>query len=99
MLLNDRGHPGVQVDYDWLEYDKQAPPLLRKTMHPLSTVIDPDFNVKYDEATHGAYLCKNMKIDHLSADKQLRITKLVQKHWCVFNPDELKFPVVGYEGY
>ena len=38
-----------------------------------------------------------MKIDHLSADQQLRITKLVQKHWCVFNPDGLKYPVIGYE--
>ena len=99
VLLDDRGHPDIQQDYDWLEYDKQAPPLLRKTMHPLPEKVDPEFNVQYDEAIHGDYLREHLKISHLIPDEQKAIIRLVKKYWCVFNPDGLKFPVIGYECY
>jgi hypothetical protein len=34
--------------------------------------VDPIFDVKFDEATHGEYLRETLKLDHLSSERQAR---------------------------
>ena len=95
-LLDDRGFPDRQIDYDFLE-EKECAPLLRKTVSDLPKDIDPAFNVQYNEAKHGAYLSEHLKVGDVPPDILKRLTDLIKKYWCVFNPDGVKMTVIGYE--
>ena len=66
-------------------------------MHALPTKVDPQFDVKYNEAKHGAYLKKHLKVDHLKPSVAKQVEAMVKKNWNVFNPDGLGLPVVGYK--
>ena len=95
-LLDTNGYPDLEEDYDWLE-ERPAPPLVRKTLHKLPTDIDPEFNVKFDETKHGDYIRQHLHLDHLPAARAARVEALVKKWFCVFNPEGLRWPVLGYE--
>ena len=95
-LIDDRGFPDRQIDYDFLE-EKECAPLLRKTVSELPKDIDPDFNVQFDEAKHGAYLREHLKTGEMPPKILQRLTNLIKKYWCVFNPDGVKYTVIGYE--
>ena len=95
VLLDDRGFPDKTVNYDWLEDRPSKPRLLRKTAHALPTAMDPNFNVQYNKAKHGKYLCKHLKVGHLEPVTAAQLTLLIKKYWCVFNPDGLQYPVIG----
>lgn len=92
-VLNDtRGHPDLEHEYDIfdesIDYSSPSHRLIRKTLHELPTSIDPDFNVKFNEALHGEYLRSNLKLEHLhnKPNLQHRIINLVKKYWPIFDP-------------
>ena len=66
-------------------------------MHALPTKVDPQFDVKYNKAKHGAYLKKHLKVDHLKPSVAKQVEAMVKKNWCVFNPDGLSLPVLGHK--
>ena len=70
--MDTNGYPDLEEDYDWLE-ERPAPPLVRKTLHKLPTDIDPEFNVKFDEAKHGDYIRQHLHLDHLPAARAARV--------------------------
>ena len=59
--------------------------------------MDPNFDVQYDEAKHGEYLRRHLKVSHLKPATAALLTRLIMKYWCVFNPDGLRYPVIGYK--
>ena len=40
-------------------------PFIRKVAPEFPTKVDPNFDVKFDEAKYGAYLKHNLNIDHM----------------------------------
>ena len=71
--------------------------LIRKVGPELPSAIDPDFNAKFDETTHIAYLQEHLKTDYMPANQALGIVDLVKRHWRVINPDCVRFPIIRYE--
>ena len=71
--------------------------LIRKTGPELPTFIDPAFDVKFDKVKHSAYLREHRKTGHMSASQASRVIDMIKRHWRVFNPDGVRFPVKGYE--
>ena len=96
-MMDDHGFPDVQQDYDFLEDGASESPVLRKVEPELPSAVDPAFDVKYDDAKHGDYLRSHLNTGHLPADIAARLISMIKKHWRVFDPDGLKFPVIGYE--
>eukprot|EP00956_Cyclotella_meneghiniana_P030364 scaffold76080_cov21-Cyclotella_meneghiniana.AAC.1 len=96
-FLDSRGVPDWQEEWEWLhEADYGKVLLKRKRMHSMRSSIDPSFNVPYDESIHGQYLRENLKISHLSPDKQAQLTALVKEYWPVFRPEDMSIPVLDY---
>ena len=95
--LDDRGFPDRQRDYDFLVEESDGVDLIRKIGPELPTTVDPEFDVKFDEPTHGAYLQKHLATGHMPASRASRTIEMVKRHWRVFNPDGVRFPVIGYE--
>ena len=61
--------------------------------------MDPQFNVRFNEVLHGEYPRENLHVGHVSPACAARLTALIKKYWCVFNPDEVRLPItiIGYE--
>ena len=72
-------------------------PFLHKVASELPTKVDPNFDVKLEEAQHGVYLKKHLNIDHMSPRQAARLTAVIKDNWLVFNPDGVKHSVIGYE--
>jgi hypothetical protein len=58
--------------------------------------LDPTFNVPFDDARDGQYLRDNLRISHLSVDRQKQIILLVKCKWGVFRPEGMSIPVLDY---
>ena len=57
VLIDNRGFPDRQVDYDHLEEHADDQPILRKSHGtPLPDTVDPNFDTKFNDVAHGAYL-------------------------------------------
>ena len=63
----------------------------------MRVTLDPTFNVPFDNARDGQYLCDNLRIAHLSIDRQNQITSLIKRKWGVFRPEGMSIPVLDYE--
>ena len=55
-ILDNWGFPDRQRNYDSLIDQSDGVDLIRKVGPELLTTVDPALDVKFDEATHGAYL-------------------------------------------
>ena len=97
VLVDDRGFPDKQIDYDFLEDGEPREPVLRKVVPELPSSVDPDFDVAYSEAKHGEYLRTHLKTGHLPTGVAAKLVAIIKKHWRVFDPDGLKHTVIGYE--
>ena len=96
-MMDDHGFADLQGDYDFLEDGASESPVLRKVESTLPATVDPNFDVKYDDTKHGEYLRKNLATGHLPADIALRLINVIKKHWRVFDPNGLKYTIIGYE--
>ena len=97
VLLDDRGRPDEARDYNWIQERDNGPTLVRRTMHELPTEVDPNFDTPFIDAEHGSYLREHLKTDHLEPKIAQRLTNLIMKYWCVFDPKGMKYTVLGYE--
>ena len=97
VYIDDRGYPDQQQDWDYI-FEKDYGKLLlkRRTLHPLPSSTDPEFDIPFDEEKHGAFLRDNLKISHLPIEQQQDLIQLVKKYWGVFNPDGVSIPVKDY---
>ena len=88
-----------QIDYDFLEEQrmKMDLPFIRKIIPEFPTKVEPNFDVKFDEAKHGAYLKDHLKNGHMSPRQAARLTAAIKDNWLVLNPDAVKQNVIGYE--
>ena len=59
--------------------------------------LDPTFNVPFDDARDAQYLRDNLRIAHLSVDRQNQITSLIKRKWGVFRPEGMSIPVLDYK--
>ena len=96
-MMDDHGFKDLQQDYDVLEEEASDSPVLRKVEPALPDAVDPNFDVKYDDAKHGEYLRNNLSTGHLPPEIAARLISVLKKHWRVFDPDGLKCSVIGYE--
>ena len=98
-LVYDRGFPDKQIYYDFLEEQvmKMDLPFLWKVVPEFPTKFEPNFDEKFDEAKHGAYLKEHVKTDQMSPRKAARLMAAIKDNWLVFNPDGVKHTVIGYE--
>ncbi|KAL3787769.1 LOW QUALITY PROTEIN: hypothetical protein HJC23_009820, partial [Cyclotella cryptica] len=93
VYLDDRGHPDWQQSWEWIEEGSYGKLLSRrKRLHPMRT-----FNVPFDDARDSQYLCDNLRIAHLSVDRQNQIIALIKCKWGVFRPEGMSIPVLDYE--
>ena len=95
-MVDDHGFADLQQDYDFLEEGASESPVLRKVMSTLPDAVNPAFDVKYSNDKHGEYLRTHVVTGHLPGDIASRLISIIKKHWRVFDPDGLKFPVIGY---
>eukprot|EP00956_Cyclotella_meneghiniana_P009863 scaffold13641_cov42-Cyclotella_meneghiniana.AAC.7 len=96
--LDSRGVPDWQEEWEWLQEADYGKVLLkRKRKHDMRSSIDSTFNVPYDETKDDEYLRENLKISHLSPEKQADIEKLVKEYWPVFRPEGMSIPVLDYQ--
>ena len=99
VFIDDRGFPDPSAEYDDLIASVDGGSILRKLKHPtpLLDVIDPSFNVQFDESTHGEYLHKNLDLSHLDQRTQDALTSLIKRYWAVFDESTYFVPVKHYE--
>ena len=98
VLIDDRGFPDRQVDYDHLEEHADDLPILRKSHGtPLPDTVDPNVDTKFNAIAHGAHLIQYLKTGHLAPDTAKKLIHVIKKHWRVFNPAGVKFSIIGYE--
>ena len=96
-MLDNRGLPDRERDYDFLIDQSDGVNLIQNIDPELPDTVDSASNVKFDKATHGAYLRGHLKTRHMPGSQASHIIDLVKSHWRVFNPDGVCFPVIGYE--
>ena len=72
-------------------------PFIRKVVTELPTKVDPNFDVKFNEAKHGAYIKENLNTNHMSPRKAARLTAAIKDNWMVFKTDGVKHTIIGYE--
>ena len=91
ILIDDRGFPDRQVDYDHLEEHADDQPILRKSHGtPLPDTVDPNFDTKFNDVAHGAYLTEHLKTGHLAPNTYCKQTDQhyqkalarLQSRWC-----------------
>ena len=70
---------------------------IRKTRPVLPTTVDPDFDVAFDEQKCGAYLREHLPTSHMFPTRDARVIAMIKRCWSVFNPNGLKYSVIGYE--
>jgi hypothetical protein len=99
VFIDDRGFPDPSVEYDDLLSSIDGGSILRKLKHPTPPidVIDPLFNMQFDEALHGDYLRKNLDLSHLESSIQAAVTSLIKEFWSVFDESTYFVPVKHYE--
>lgn len=99
MFYDNRGYPDQSEEFDYLLHRTGGSRIIRKRLHPAPPVdqIDPMFHFPFDEAKHGEKLRKELKIDHLPPDVQIRLTDLIKKYWTIFAEEGLFVPVRDYE--
>ncbi|KAL3802962.1 hypothetical protein HJC23_011585, partial [Cyclotella cryptica] len=98
VYLDDRGHPDWQQSWEWIEEGSYGKLLSRqKRLHPMRDTLDPTFNVPFDDARDSQYLRDNLRIAHLSVDRQNQIIALIKCKWGVFRPEGMSIPVLDYE--
>ncbi|KAL3785603.1 hypothetical protein HJC23_004751 [Cyclotella cryptica] len=98
LYLDDRGHPDWQQSWEWIEEGSYGKLLSRcKRLHPMRDTLDPTFNVPFDDARNSQYLRDNLRIAHLSVDRQNQIIALIKCKWGVFCPEGMSIPVLDYE--
>ena len=99
VFIDDRGFPDPSAEYDDLIASVDGGSILRKLKHPTPPldVVDPSFNVQFDDSIHGEYLRKNLDLSHLDPATQNALTSLIKKYWAVFDESTYFVPVKHYE--
>jgi len=99
VFADDWGFPDHTDEHDFLLYNIDGSPVLRKLQHPPPSIdeIDPTFDFAFDEALHGARLRQQLDLSHLDDALQTRISALIQKYWSVFDDRGVWVPVKNYE--
>ena len=69
-MTDDGNFPDLQRDCDFLEDNAKDTPILPKVLLTFPDGVDPDFDVAFDEAKHGAYLGEHLKTSHPSPAQQ-----------------------------
>ena len=73
--------------------------LIRKQKYaaPPLTDIDPNFGVEYNEEIHGAMLCAELDVSHLTPSQQTVLAALIKKYWRIFSKEGVTAPVKDYK--
>ena len=99
VFIDDRGFPDESDDYDRLLSTIDGGTVLRKLKHtsPPLDVVDPLFNVQFDDTLHGPLLDKYLDLRHLEPAQQAATLALIKKYWAVFDESTAFVPVKNYE--
>lgn len=98
-FIDDRGFADWSDEYDRVLASIDGGPILRKLLHPKPDldIVDPSFNITYDEALHGEYLRTHLRLDHLDSATQTALRQLIIEFWPVFEESTHFIPVHNYE--
>jgi hypothetical protein len=99
VFVNNRGFPDKTEHYDALLRNINGGVILRKLKHPPPSLdeVDPLFLHRYNKATHGEQMRRNLDLSHLEPHIPNRVYALVMKYWSVFDKNEVFVPVKNYE--
>jgi hypothetical protein len=81
VFVDNQGFPNETKHYDALLQNINGGVILRKLKRspPPLDKVDPTFLRKYDEATHGEQMCRDLDLSHLEPHIRNRIYDLVTK--------------------
>jgi hypothetical protein len=99
VFLDDPSYPNQSHKFNILLHKIKGGPILCKWQHPAPPLdeIAPRFDAKYNKATHGARLRKELNLSYLNPPMREWIYKLLQKYWSVFDDKGLFVPVKDYK--
>ncbi len=100
VFVDNWGFPNKTEHYDALLRNIDGSVILQKLKHPPPplNVVDPIFLCRYNEATHGERMHRDLDLSHLEPHISDRVYDLVIKYWSVFDENEIFVPVKNYEG-
>ncbi len=95
IFVDNRGFPNETKHYNALLCNIDGGVILQKLKHPPPplNVVDPFFLRRYDEATHGKRMCRDLDLSHLEPHIRDRVYNLVIKYWSVFDKNGIFVPV------
>lgn len=100
IFYDDRGHPDVSDEYDYLLHNVDARPILRKLLHPLPALdspVDTAFQSIFDPAVHESQMRAELDLSHLPVEIQDQVYSLIREFWSVFDGKGYTVPVRNYE--
>jgi hypothetical protein len=99
VFYDNQGYPNLSHEFDMILHNIDGGTILRKRKHPAPPLdeVDLNFFVKYNEADHGATLCKLLDLLHLPTHIQQQVYCLLQKYWSVFDNKGQFVPVKDYQ--
>ena len=96
IFCDDRSFPDQSDKYDYLFYNVDARPILRKSLHPspaLDGPVDPSFQSTFDPTVHETQMREELDLSHLPLEVQEQVYSLVREFGSVF--DGKGYPVPG----
>ena len=98
-LFDSRGHPDPHGNWEAMLPEVKAGHLIHKQKHadPPLTETDHNLGVEYNEKMHGAMLCDELDVSHLTSSQQITLTALIKQYWRVFSKEGITTPVKDYE--
>ncbi len=99
VFVDNRGFPDKTEHYNALLRNINGGVILRKLKHPPPPLdaVDPIFLRRYDEATHGERMGRDLDLSHLEPHIRDHVYDLVIKYWSVFDENGIFVPVKNYE--
>ncbi len=96
VFVDNRGFPDEIEHYDALLHNIDGGVILQKLKHPPPPLdeVDPLFFRRYNEATHGEQMRRNLDLSHLEPHTRDRVYALVMKYWSIFDKNGVFVPVL-----
>jgi hypothetical protein len=80
VFIDNRGHPDVDNDWEWISAISVGKSIRRRTLHPPSHDVDSSFNISFDESKHGEYLRTSLDLSHLLSSRDSKVISLIKKY-------------------
>ena len=87
VLVDDRGLPDRQVDYDHLKEHTDDKQIIHKTHgETFPKEVDQNFDTHFDDVLHGNYLREHLKTVHLSSEIAQKLIEMIKTTGACLTP-------------